>query len=144
MFIFRIKPDSLSISKSYFLGLCLTATAVISCKPSSKLAKFSATDLPNIIYILADDMGYGELGVYGRQLIETPNLDALARSGMKFTRHYTLAPVCVSARYMLNIAAQLPEIIEQASIIFAREHQNAKTERFRIPAIESGLLGNND
>ena len=42
---------------------------------------------PNIIYILADDLGYGELGVYGQQKIETPNIDALAKSGMIFTQH---------------------------------------------------------
>jgi arylsulfatase len=56
---------------------------------------------PNIIYILADDLGYGELGVYGQQKIETPNIDALAKSGMIFTQHYSGAPVCAPARYML-------------------------------------------
>lgn len=56
---------------------------------------------PNIIYILADDLGYGELGSYGQQIIETPNLDALADSGMRFTQHYTGAPVCAPARCIL-------------------------------------------
>ena len=42
---------------------------------------------PNIIYILADDLGYGELGSYGQQIIETPHLDALAKDGMRFTQH---------------------------------------------------------
>jgi len=56
---------------------------------------------PNIIYILADDLGYGELGVYGQEKIETPNIDALAKSGMIFTQHYSGAPVCAPARYML-------------------------------------------
>ncbi len=56
---------------------------------------------PNIIYILADDLGYGELGVYGQEKIETPNIDALAKSGMLFTQHYSSAPVCAPARYML-------------------------------------------
>ena len=56
---------------------------------------------PNIIYILADDLGYGELGSYGQQIIETPNLDALAASGMRFTQHYTGAPVCAPARCIL-------------------------------------------
>ena len=40
---------------------------------------------PNIIYILADDLGYGELGVYGQKIIETPNIDALAKNGLLFT-----------------------------------------------------------
>ena len=55
---------------------------------------------PNIIYILADDLGYGEIGVFGQQKIETPNIDALAKAGMIFTQHYTSAPVCAPARYM--------------------------------------------
>ncbi|MCG2587248.1 arylsulfatase [Rhodohalobacter sulfatireducens] len=59
------------------------------------------TEKPNIIYILADDLGYGELGVYGQEKIETPNIDALAEAGMKFTNHYSGAPVCAPARYML-------------------------------------------
>ncbi len=58
-------------------------------------------DQPNIIYILADDLGYNEIGAYGQQKIETPNIDALAESGMTFTQHYTGSPVCAPARYIL-------------------------------------------
>lgn len=56
---------------------------------------------PNIIYILADDLGYAELGCYGQTKIETPNIDALAKNGMRFTQHYTSSPVCAPARCML-------------------------------------------
>jgi arylsulfatase len=56
---------------------------------------------PNIIFILADDLGYGELGCYGQQRIETPNIDALAASGMRFTQHYAGAPVCAPSRCAL-------------------------------------------
>ncbi|QDK77861.1 arylsulfatase [Spirosoma sp. KCTC 42546] len=56
---------------------------------------------PNIIYIYADDMGYAELGCYGQQKIRTPNLDQLAREGIRFTQHYTSMPVCAPARCML-------------------------------------------
>ena len=55
---------------------------------------------PNIIYFLADDLGYGEIGVQGQKIIQTPNIDALAKSGMRFTQHYSGAPVCAPARYM--------------------------------------------
>ena len=53
---------------------------------------------PNIIYILADDLGYGELGVFGQKIIETPNIDALANNGMIFTDHYSGSPVCAPSR----------------------------------------------
>ena len=56
---------------------------------------------PNIIYIYADDLGYGELGCYGQQKIRTPNLDQMAREGMRFTQHYSSAPVCAPSRCML-------------------------------------------
>lgn len=56
---------------------------------------------PNVIYIYADDLGYGELGCYGQRKIKTPNLDQLAREGIRFTQHYTGAPVCAPARAIL-------------------------------------------
>lgn len=59
------------------------------------------SDGPNIIFILADDLGYNDIGAYGQEKIETPNIDALARNGMKFTHHYSGSPVCAPSRYML-------------------------------------------
>lgn len=56
---------------------------------------------PNIIYIYADDLGYGELGCYGQTKIQTPNIDRLAKEGMRFTQHYSGAPVCAPSRCML-------------------------------------------
>ena len=56
---------------------------------------------PNIIYIYADDLGYGELGSYGQTKIKTPNLDRMAKEGMRFTQHYSSAPVCAPSRCML-------------------------------------------
>jgi arylsulfatase A len=58
-------------------------------------------ELPNVIYIYADDMGYGELGCYGQQKIRTPNLDKLAADGMRFTQHYASETVCAPSRCML-------------------------------------------
>jgi arylsulfatase len=56
---------------------------------------------PNIVYILADDLGYNELGSYGQEIIETPHLDTLAKHGMRFTQHYSGSPVCAPSRFML-------------------------------------------
>ena len=60
-----------------------------------------AAEKPNIVFILADDLGYGEVGAYGQTKIKTPNLDQLAKDGLKFTHHYTGAPVCAPARCVL-------------------------------------------
>ncbi len=59
------------------------------------------TQKPNIIYIMADDLGYGDLGSYGQQVIKTPNLDRLAASGTRFTNVYTGSTVCAPSRSVL-------------------------------------------
>ena len=56
---------------------------------------------PNIIYILADDLGYGDLSCYGQQKFSTPNIDQLAKQGMLFTRHYAGCAVCAPSRSSL-------------------------------------------
>ena len=62
---------------------------------------------PNIVFILADDLGYGELGCYGQQKIRTPNIDRLAEQGTRFTQHYSGAPVCAPARCVLMTGKHL-------------------------------------
>jgi arylsulfatase A len=56
---------------------------------------------PNVVFILVDDMGYGDLGCYGQKLIETPNIDKLAASGIKFTQFYAGTSVCAPSRASL-------------------------------------------
>lgn len=68
-----------------------------TCNPGTLLAQ----SRPNIIYILADDLGYSELGCYGNKFNETPNLDQLAKSGVRFTQAYAAAPVCSPYRAAL-------------------------------------------
>ena len=58
-------------------------------------------DLPNIIYILADDLGYGDLSCYGQQKFSTPNIDRMADRGIRFTRHYAGSTVCAPSRSVL-------------------------------------------
>ena len=58
-------------------------------------------DRPNIIYILADDLGWGDLGCYGQKTLKTTNLDRLAKEGMRFTRHYAGSTVCAPSRCVL-------------------------------------------
>lgn len=59
------------------------------------------TAKPNIIFILADDLGYGDLSSYGQKLFQTPNIDKLAAQGIRFTNHYAGAPVCAPSRSAL-------------------------------------------
>jgi len=49
---------------------------------------------PNVVIILADDLGYGDLGVYGHPIVKTPNIDKLAQEGVRFSQYYAPAPLC--------------------------------------------------
>src|SRR6187200_938390 len=61
----------------------------------------------NVVFILADDLGWGELGCYGQKKIPTPNLDRLAGQGTRFTQHYSGAPVCAPSRCVLMTGKHL-------------------------------------
>jgi arylsulfatase A-like enzyme len=67
----------------------------------------TAPSRPNIIILFADDLGYGDLGSYGHPYNSTPNLDALAREGQRWTDFYVAAPVCSPSRGAL-MTGQLP------------------------------------
>ena len=64
-------------------------------------ATISAAEKPNLIWIMADDLGYGDLGCYGQKVIATPHLDRMAREGMRFTHYYAGATVCAPSRSVL-------------------------------------------
>ncbi len=80
----------------WFVGLCLMGTAagvpLAAAEPAAK---------PNVIFILADDLGYAELGCYGQKKIRTPCLDRMAAQGLRFTQNYAGAPVCAPSRCCL-------------------------------------------
>src|SRR5215204_6385222 len=70
------------------LFLCMACSA-IAARP------------PNIVFILADDLGYADIGPFGQKNIETPTLDRLAQEGMRFTQHYSGNAVCAPSRCVL-------------------------------------------
>ncbi len=92
-----------------FVSRCLILLALASSSllHSSTCVAQQAGQKTNIVFILADDLGYGELGCYGQEKIRTPNLDKLASEGMLFTEHYTGAPVCAPARCTLMTGQNL-------------------------------------
>ena len=68
---------------------------------SSSLAENKKSDKPNIIFIMADDLGYHDLGCYGQSKIRTPNVDRMAEEGIRFTQCYTGCTVCAPSRSVL-------------------------------------------
>ena len=76
--------------------LCVTALLLAVCSLSA-----AAADRPNMIFIMADDLGYGDLGCFGQQVIKTPRLDRMAAEGMKFTDFYAGNTVCAPSRSVL-------------------------------------------
>ncbi len=88
-------------SAYYFFLQAIMVIIILLCALWSCGQPVTSKKLPNIIYIYADDLGFGELGCYGQQKIKTPHLDQMAKEGMRFTQHYASAPVCAPSRAML-------------------------------------------
>lgn len=82
--------------KSVLLGSA-GVTAFVAAL-SAEAVECEGSDRPNLIVVLCDDLGYGDLGIHGHPDIRTPNLDALANSGIRFTGFYSAAPVCSPSR----------------------------------------------
>jgi arylsulfatase A len=84
--------------------IAVSACAVSACAPSPDAPSpglASPGTPPNVIILLADDLGYGDLGSYGHPTIRTPNIDRLAAAGARFTSYYAGAPACTPARAAL-------------------------------------------
>ena len=82
-----MKRDSLL----YLLGAAVVTTACTSAENKEQ-------DKPNIIFILSDDMGVGDLSTYGGQFLPTPHLDEMAKEGIQFTRYYSASPISSPSR----------------------------------------------
>ena len=80
------------MNKNKFILLSCSAALGLSANAQN------STEKPNILFILCDDMGYGDLGCYGQQLIATPHLDQMAAEGMRFTQAYSGSPVSAPSR----------------------------------------------
>lgn len=81
--------------------LIATGIIALSACNTANNKKEEIPEKPNIIYIMADDLGYADLGVYRQKLIQTPNIDRLAQNGMMFTQHYAGTSVCAPSRSVL-------------------------------------------
>jgi arylsulfatase A-like enzyme len=87
--------------KTVGLAAASTAAYPLSFSGCATGEMVGAARRPNIIFILADDLGYGDLGCYGQREIKTPNIDRMAEEGMLFTQHYAGSTVCAPSRCVL-------------------------------------------
>jgi len=83
-----------------YAGFLTTNCLLAGCNALA-VQKIVKKDKPNVIYILADDLGYGDLSCYGQKKFQTPNIDRLAAEGMLFTQHYSGSTVCAPSRCSL-------------------------------------------
>ncbi len=85
-----------------FGRLLLLLVSLVGFTPAAcSWAQVTRSSGPNLIWIMADDLGYGELGCYGQSLIQTPHLDRMAQEGLRFTQFYAGATVCAPSRSVL-------------------------------------------
>ena len=109
----------------------LLLTAIASTADAAHAAR--AVKPPNVVFIMADDLGFAELGCYGQKKIRTPNIDRLARSGMRFTHNYAGNAVCAPSRCVLMTG-------KHPGHAFVRSNKEVRPEgQVPIPATEVTL-----
>jgi arylsulfatase A-like enzyme len=105
---------------------------------------------PNVLLIVADDLGYGELGCYGGKTVPTPNIDALAKGGVRFTAGYVSCPVCsptraglLTGRYQQRFGHEFnPAALARAGAVFGLPlGETTMAERFRKAGYRTGMVG---
>ena len=92
----------MKIKGNHLFNIIITLTGLgVFLFAQETQAQISGSKKPNIIYVMADDLGYGDLGCYGQQKIQTPRLDRMAEEGVRFTQHYAGSTVCGPSRASL-------------------------------------------
>lgn len=99
------------MKNTLFAIVCLATAA--GC---SKAKKETSAQIPNIVVIYADDLGYGDVGAYGATRLQTPNIDRLANGGVRFTNGYATSATCTPSRYAL-LTGQYPWRNKEAKIL---------------------------
>jgi len=121
----------------------LAVTAALFCSRAQPgVPQRSAARKPNIIFILADDLGYGELGCYGQTRIKTPNLDQLAADGMRFTSFYAGSTVCAPSRCALMTGLHTGHALIRGNSTIALQPQDLTVaEVLKQAGYHTGLIG---
>jgi arylsulfatase A-like enzyme len=98
-------------------------------------AESSNESVPNIVLILADDLGYGDVGCYGATKVQTPNIDRLARQGRRFTDAHSPSSVCTPTRYNLLTGRYCWRTWARTSCVWSSDPLLIDTERLTLPAL---------
>jgi len=102
--------------------------AIIACNPAEVPVQTSEREeLPNIVVIYCDDLGYGDLACFGNTDIRTPNIDRMASEGMKFTEFYSASPVCSPSRAAL-LTGRIPQRMGINGVFFPRSYTGMPVE----------------
>ncbi|MCP4452105.1 MAG: sulfatase-like hydrolase/transferase, partial [Planctomycetes bacterium] len=123
---------ALPVSNRHTLDIPADGVAFIKYAPARARTTAATAKKPNIIYILVDDLGYGDLGCYGQDIIKTPNIDRLAAQGMRFTDHYSGSTVCAPSRCALMTGKHTGH----TTVV-----NNAETPRDQVPMGDRGAAG---
>ena len=114
--------------KTYLPLLIAIMTLFIGACASESNQEDQKQSPPNIIYILADDLGYGDMSCYGQEKFATPHLDQLASAGIRFTRHYSGSTVCAPSRSVLMTGLHMG-------------HTSVRANTGGVPLVSTGQRG---
>lgn len=114
---------------------------VAACLPSSGKAA-TAAEKPNIIFIMADDLGYGDLGCYGQKVIRTPHIDRMAAEGIRFTDCYAGSTVCAPSRCVLMTGYHTGHaLVRGNALVPLRPDDVTVAELLKAAGYQTGIVG---
>src|SRR5262249_967755 len=128
------------------VGLCLVRHAVLGLlllfTTDSVLFASDPARRPNIVFILADDLGYGDLGCYGQKMIQTPQIDRLAAEGTRFTQFYAGSTVCAPSRCALMTGFHTGHgTVRGNGLVPLRPQDRTVAEALKEAGYATGLIG---
>ena len=132
-----------NLPRPVFLYAILLLTAILYFQPN---ANAQTSERPNVIFIYADDLGYGDLGCYGATSIQTPYLDQMAEKGIRFTNFYVTSPVCSPSRSALltgryQVKSGITRVFFPNSLQGIDADEYTMAEMFKDAGYTTGLIG---